>query len=268
MFEQVFEHLGVTGSVSALRRDRADESARAAAIERARASLRPASSSGALIAPALTPDAETGDSAQTLPTVSALADLLPSRGLRRGASYSVEGSTTLALATLVGASEAGSWCGVVGMPALGIEAAAGLGVDLDRLALVPSPGASWLEVVAALVEAVDIVVVRPPARSHDAEARRLAARVRQRGAVLVVAGQWPGCELRFTVTANEWTGLGSGHGHLTARQATVSAVGRGSAARPRSTRLWLPAPDGGIRVVEEAARPTRIHPDLLATRAG
>lgn len=245
----MFEYLPMTGSVRPLHPGRADDLGQAAANDLE--SVQP-----------------------WLPTVSALAELLPGSGLRRGASYSIEGSTALALATLVGASEAGSWCGVVGVPSLGTEAAAGLGVDLDRLALVPFPGTSWLEVVAALIEAVDIVVVRPPTRVFDADARRLAARVRQRGAVLVVLGQWPGCELRLTVTGSQWTGLGAGHGHLLARQVTVSTIGRGSAGRPRVARLWLPDPDGNIRTVE--ATPTVVAKpagdldrlDALASRAG
>jgi hypothetical protein len=187
---------------------------------------------------------------------------LPGSGLRRGASYSIEGSTALALATLIGASEAGSWCGVVGVPSLGAETAAGLGVDLDRLALVPFPGTSWLEVVAALIEAVDIVVVRPPPRVFDADARRLAARVRQRGAVLVVLGQWPGCELRLTVTGSQWTGLGAGHGLCSPGR---SRCPRSVVARPVdhvSLGCGFPIPMGTF---VRSKRPPQLVPSPRAT---
>ena len=100
---------------------------------------------------------------RALPTHPALVDLLPGGALNAGSSYSVVGSTTLALALLQGASAAGAWCAVVGMPDLGIEAAAGLGVDLERLVLVPHPGDRWLAVVPALIDVVSIVLVRPPA---------------------------------------------------------------------------------------------------------
>ena len=43
-----------------------------------------------------------------------------------------------------------------------------------------------------------------------------------------------------------WDGLGDGHGHLCARQVLVRCEGRGSAARPRWARMWLPAPGGGV----------------------
>ena len=184
----------------------------------------------------------------TLSTLPALADLFPERGLRRGASYAVQRSAMLTLALLAGPSQAGSWCGLVGMPGLGAEAAAGLGIDLTRLVLVPAPGRHWLNVVATLVDVLDLVVVRPPSPAYDAETRRLAARVRERGAVLVVQGHdWSGCELRLALTSSTWHGLGAGHGHLTSRDVTVEASGRGAGGRRRTTRLWLPDRDGGIR---------------------
>src|SRR4051794_27074041 len=100
-----------------------------------------------------------------LPTVPALSDLLPGGALSAGSAYAVDDSTTLALGLLLGPSRAGSWCAVVGMPDLGVEAAAGLGIDLERLVLVPHPGDHWLSVVSALVDVVSVVLVRPPTRS-------------------------------------------------------------------------------------------------------
>ncbi|MGH3322665.1 MAG: hypothetical protein ACRDN9_21315 [Streptosporangiaceae bacterium] len=189
----------------------------------------------------------------TLPTLPALAELLPDPGLRRGASYAVEGSTTLALALAAGPSAEGSWCAAVGMPMLGIEAAAELGLDLDRLALVPDPGDRWLSVVATMAEAFDVVLVKPPTRAYDAQSRRLAARFRERGTVLLVLGSWPGCEARLAVTGSRWHGLGNGHGRLTAREAMVTVSGRRSAARPRTATLWLPDPVGGVRLADPGA---------------
>ena len=151
---------------------------------------------------------------------------------------------------------------MVGVPSLGAETAAGLGVDLDRLALVPFPGTSWLEVVAALIEAVDIVVVRPPPRVFDADARRLAARVRQRGAVLVVLGQWPGCELRLTVTGSQWTGLGAGHGLCSPGR---SRCPRSVVARPVdhvSLGCGFPIPMGTF---VRSKRPPQLVPSPRAT---
>lgn len=200
----------------------------------------------------IAPDA----AARTLPVLPALAELLPGGGLRRGASYTVQGSPALALALLAGPSAAGSWCAAVGAPALGMEAAAELGVDLDRLVLVPAPGRQWLRVVAALVDAFDVVLVDPPGQVSDTDGRRLAARCADRGATLVALGPWKGAELRFTLTAGKWYGLGRGHGHLAGRQVTVTAARR-PADRPRAARLWLPAADGRVRAV--ADEPTTLR---------
>lgn len=105
---------------------------------------------------------DAGEVDRQLPTLPAVAELLPGAGLRSGAVYSVRTSTALVMAMMAGPSAEGAWCGVVGMPSFGAEAARGLGVDLERLVLVPDPGQDWLNVVAALVDALTVVVVRPP----------------------------------------------------------------------------------------------------------
>lgn len=182
-----------------------------------------------------------------LPVLPGLAELLPGRGLRRGSTVAVAGCPSLALALLAGPSAAGSWCAAVGLPSLGLVAAAELGVVLPRLALVPSPGREWATVVATLVDALDVVLVAPPTRGvRSADARRLAARCRERGAVMVVAGPWEGADLRLTVAEHRWEGLAQGSGHLRARRALVVVQGRGAASHPRRAWLWLPVEGGGV----------------------
>jgi tetratricopeptide (TPR) repeat protein len=98
---------------------------------------------------------------QLLPVPRALEPLLPDAGLRRGRTVAVDGSLALALALVAGASAAGSWVVAVGLPDLGVVAAAEAGIALERLALVPRVGAkAWGTVVAALLEAIDVVLVR------------------------------------------------------------------------------------------------------------
>ena len=186
-----------------------------------------------------------------LPVLPALASLLPEAGLRRGSTVAVTGSVTLAMALLAGPSAAGSWGAVVGLPALGAEAAAELGVALERLALVPEPGIErWPVVVAALLEGIDIVLAVPPPKVRAQHARRLTARARERDGVLVLLGSRRlGAEpvdLQLAVMGGRWTGLGRGHGRLMARQVEVVARGRGAAARERRARLWLPGPGGEV----------------------
>lgn len=181
---------------------------------------------------------------RTLPTLAALAELLPGGGLRPGASYVVAGSPSLVMALMAGPVQAGSWCGVIGMPEFGAEAASGLGIDLDRVVLVPRPGEHWMAVTGALVDALTVVVVRPQARVSDASAAKLAARLRQREGVLIALGDWPQAEARLSVSHTSWGGIGAGHGYLAGRQVTVTA--RSVAGRERSRRIWMP--DSALRV--------------------
>lgn len=188
---------------------------------------------------------------RALPVLPALVPLLPD-GLRRGSAVAVEGgrgATTLAVSLVVAASAAGSWTAVVGAPWLGLQGVLEQGVAAERLLLVPEvPRQSWATVVAALLDAVDVVVAAST-KVAPGEARRLAARCRERGAVLVTlpGTPWPGADVRLRVEAPSWEGpLGCGAGRLEARRAEVTADGRGAAARPRRATLWLPGPDGAV----------------------
>lgn len=196
---------------------------------------------------------------RAIPTHPALGDLLPGGALAAGGRYQVTGSTTLALALAQGPSAAGAWCAVVGMPDLGVEAAAGLGLDLERLVLVPHPGEQWMAVVSALVDVVSVVLVRPPVRDGrtrvpEVQAGRLAARLRQREAVLVAMGDWPQADAALAVGDSAWVGLGSGFGHLSARQVTVSSTSQTWAGRVKSRRLWLPDASQQVSAIEPRVR--------------
>lgn len=183
------------------------------------------------------------DRSRMLPVHQALAGLLPWGGLRRGSTVAVRGSTSLLFALLAQATETGSWAALVGMPNLGLRAAAELGVAVDRLALVRHPGADLPRVVAALLDGMDLVAV-DPARLTDSQVHRLSARARHRGAVLLASGPWPGADLELTYESGEWRGLGDGHGHLLAREARVSVRGRRAANRQTEAHLRLPEPGG------------------------
>ena len=182
-----------------------------------------------------------------IPTHPAIARLLPGGGLQQGSVYSVVGSGTLLMALLAGPSAAGSWCGVVGVPEFGVEAAARFGIDLERLVLVPNPGDQWLGVTSAVADVMGVVVARPPKRASDTSVARLAARLRQRGSTLIVLGTWPQSEAILTLSRSEWSGIGDGHGYLEARQATVTVTSANG--RPRSARLWLPDHEQQFREV-------------------
>ena len=196
---------------------------------------------------------------RSIPTHPAIAELLPGGSLKQGAVYSVDRSATLLMALLAGPSTAGSWCGVVGVPEFGVEAAARFGIDLDRLVLVPDPGDQWLAVTAAIADVMGVVVTRPPRRADDGSVARLAARLRQRDATLIVLGTWPQSEAMLSLSESDWSGIGNGHGYLSARQVTVTVTSR-THARPRSARLWLPDREAAFRSAGRV--PQVAQPDL------
>ncbi|WP_433090292.1 hypothetical protein ACQP1P_39225 [Dactylosporangium sp. CA-052675] len=198
-------------------------------------------------------DAEILAGAKTLPVLAGLRDLLPGGGLRRGATVAVHTSSVL-LALLAAASRSGSWCAVVGLPALSPVAAAEMGIALERLALVPHPGTEWTTIVAALLDGFDIVVAAPPGPIAPVVASRLAARARQRGSVLMPAGSWAGADLVLAPIRRAWAGLGAGRGRLRARELTIQARGRGSAAAPREVTLRLPEISGVLPAVAGPAQ--------------
>lgn len=204
----------------------------------------------------------------TLPVYEPFDCLLPWCGIRRGTVLRVGGRSgsaalSLTFALIARATTAGSWAAVVGVDDIGAVAAEDAGVALERLALVPHvPIDQWAVVTAALLDALDVVIVRPPARVRASDARRLATRARERGSVLVALGdRWAeAVDLRLAVGAVQWLGLGDGNGHLRARRLEVVASGRGAAARERRAPLWLPSPDGSsIAPAADAGSGTARH---------
>ena len=199
---------------------------------------------------------------QILPVAPPFEELLPGAGLRRGGTVSVTatgvgGGTSLALALVAEASRAGSWMAAVGLPSLGLVAADEAGVALERLVLVRAPErADWGSVVAALVDGFDLLLLHAGRGGvRPVDARKLVARARERGTVLVQLGPgWEGeADLSLRIVDARWEGLDDGYGHLLARRITLEVAGRGAAARPRRHQLWLPARDGPVAAVEGPA---------------
>jgi len=189
---------------------------------------------------------------KTVPTHPALAAVLPGGGLREGTVVQATGSTSLLMALLAGPSAAGRWAAVVGLPDFGVEAAARFGIALERLVLVPDPGRQWLTVTSALADVIPVIVIRPAGRLSPAESSRFTARLRQRGGVLITAGEWPGADTVLEVGESDWRGLGDGHGALAEREVLVRSAGRGGLGRPTRTRLRLPDHTLGISAMPAA----------------
>jgi hypothetical protein len=153
------------------------------------------------------------------------------------------GSTTVAFELAAAFTAVGEWAAAVDLGhSLGLLAAQEAGVALERFAVVRRvPPTRWATVVAALLDGVSLVMAEVPRGVSVGDARRLAARARERESVLVVhEGRvgWP-AEVRYSVYAegNRWIGSGPDSGHFTDRRLQVRVEGRGAATRPRVGRL-------------------------------
>lgn len=174
---------------------------------------------------------------EVLPVPPALAPLLPDRGLVKGAVVSYSGAGTLLAGLLAAVTGPGGHAAAVGLPRLGLLAAAEMGARLDRLAVIPDAGQDPMEVAAVLLDGMDLVVlglgtaVIPPAR-----ARVLAAKARGKGATLLVTGgNWPAPDLRLESRVAGYTGLGTGSGRI--RSISLDIEVRTRAGSPRRGRL-------------------------------
>jgi hypothetical protein len=176
------------------------------------------------------------------------AEVFPN-GLRPGTSVAVTAARGQleaaalrnAIALAAGVVPPDGWVAAVGVPSMGVVAAAEAGLALDHLVFLAAPTTAWATVAIAAVEAFDVVVLAVPTRPRLAEVRRLAGRARERGTTVIATGPgasaW-GSEARVVTAAVAWDGLGDGHGVLRSCRVTVELDGRGS-VRARQVDLVL-----------------------------
>ncbi len=192
---------------------------------------------------------------RSLPIDEVFASMLPGGALQRGHVVGCTGAAAMTLALTLAARPVatGSWLAVVGVPMVGVESAAELGVPLARLVHVAVDGGPsvWAERVGAAADGFDVVLTRPPAGAERV-LRKVRTRLQARGVVLLaVSPSNPSvsCDVEFTTTAIDWIGIGHGSGRLVGRRATVRCGGR-RVPRPVERELWLPGPDGRVEPVE------------------
>ena len=166
---------------------------------------------------------------RTLPVPSPIGELLPRGGLARGIVASVAGTSSVLVGLLASVTAAGSHAAVIGMPDLSLLAAVEQGADLSKIAIVPEPKDSAVEVAAILLDGIDLVILGlSGAAVTPSRARAVVARTRSKGAVLLVTGgRWDGVDLRIESRVAGYSGLGEGHGRVTAVQLDVAAAGKG-----------------------------------------
>ncbi len=207
-------------------------------------------------------------------------------GLRRGTSVVVRGesgATSLALALCAGVTRGGLWVGCLNVGSantgpsnagssgrglssrglsntgsLGWATAQEMGADLHRVVSVEVPEDDISTAAAVMVDVFDMVLCDSPRGVSASSARRLAARARERGCVMVILGDrldrlcsrgfevddmafWPeATDAVLDVEDVSWGGLGRGEGRLRQHRIRVGISGRRGMAMRRSTEIRLP----------------------------
>ncbi|MEV6273798.1 hypothetical protein [Nocardia sp. NPDC051832] len=184
---------------------------------------------------------------EALPVPAALAELLPDGGLAKGSVVSYAGARSLLAGLLAAVTEHGGHAAVVGVPRFGLLAAAEMGADLERLAVVADPGPDPIEVASVLLDGLDLVVLGLDGASVvPSRARVIAARARNKGATLVVTdGAWPNPALRIDARIAGYVGLGTGHGRL--HSLTLEVEVRGKTGTPGRGHLDLRPSAGRVQ---------------------
>lgn len=215
----------------------------------------PRSGEPALPAPLALPAPPPGPLGEDLPVPAALAPLFPGGVLARGSVVQVTGSTSLLLVLAASVASVGAWAALAAMPDVGWRAAAEAGLDLERVIVVPRPGADAPAALGALVDGVDLLIIGRCPGLAERDRRSLAARLRARQAVLLSTEPWPGASLVLHVERVAWDGLGQGWGVLAHQRMTVTAVGRGAAGGPLRAVTVRLGPGGVEAEPDGAARP-------------
>ena len=162
---------------------------------------------------------------RVFPVHESLESLFPQGGLLAGAIYSVDFSTSLLWSLVAEATQKGTWCAVVGMPDLGLAAAEELGVNVDRLVLVPSPGSQWMAVLGALIDVVGVCALGPFPSPSERALSTLYGRLRERQSTVLVRSAWPRAEATLSAE-HRWEGLEAGRGLLRQHHLRITATPR------------------------------------------
>ena len=136
-------------------------------------------------------------SAATSAGSSSTASLMALTVSQDSGVLSLQGSTTLLLAALALRQGGAGWCGVIGGEDLGWCAATEVGLDLKRVLSVPASvldDVSVPTVASTLLDGVDALLIDTPSaeRLRPQHRRRLLARARERGRLILTPAPWEG----------------------------------------------------------------------------
>lgn len=179
----------------------------------------------------------------SLPVGPQLSALFPSGGLERGHIYGCRGDASLSLlyALIARATQVGSWVATVNLFSLGLMSAREHGIALQRLLCVDAgtQATTWTQVVGACVDGLDVVVAYAPQCSLQ-DARRIEARLKAHGSVLIIVGD-PGVFSPAVVLSSHTTQWEFST-HASRRDVDIVATGRRIHGRHHCT-LTFPGHD-------------------------
>ena len=173
-----------------------------------------------------------------------IGSLLPWPRLRRGATIclaakAASGTTSLLLALMAQLSRSGAWCALIGASSVSAVAAQQAGVSLSRLAFVETAERDRETAAGALLNGIDLVAVHITSEVPSQMPRRLMAKARKRGNILVPFGpgaqSWPNTDVSWSVEKTTWHGLNRGRGMLRHCELHVRARMHG---RDRYGTVW------------------------------
>ncbi|MCV7233185.1 hypothetical protein [Mycobacterium branderi] len=162
-----------------------------------------------------------------LPIPPMLAEVLPG-ALPRGTVAVLSGARSLPLSMVAAVTAAGGNAAIVGQPDIGLLAAAEMGADLSRLAVIPDAGTDPVEVAAVLMDGMDVVLLGLGGRSvPQSRARAVVARAHQKGCTLLVTdGDWQGASMRLEARVCGYETGAPGFGRISKVRLDISGRGR------------------------------------------
>lgn len=196
-----------------------------------------------------------------LPVPGPLGELLPDRGLVRGAMVTCPRGAVLC-GLLAAATASGRHVAILTDPAapqIGLLAAWEMGGVLERLYVISTPDDRVAEVAGVLSEGLDVIVLDLP-RAHipPMDLEKLRGRLRARGAILIATrADWARqAHLALRIQRRPDFGLGRGRGRVTQIDLDIDVLVGGR--RVRRGRIVLRGYGGRTRWHHPEAVPLRL----------
>ncbi|RNE49055.1 hypothetical protein [Corynebacterium alimapuense] len=174
-------------------------------------------------------DMRTGELSDVIAVPPELGNLLENGGVVRRAVTEVANCPALVVELIAHATSGGGRVGIVGWPELSLAGVIEHG-RLDRVVVIPDPGADRLGTLGVLVEGLDLVIAywSSPVALSPVHIRPLLGKLRGGLAALVIVGATVSAPaVRITASVSSYHGIGAGVGRIHGIEITVGVTERG-----------------------------------------